>query len=56
MHDHMFNPNSPCEEVCAGNGVDLADAENGGEFHEDSARMRMQKTVVNSMKIRLRPL
>jgi hypothetical protein len=37
MHDHMFNPNSSCEEVCAGNEVDLADAENGGEFHEDSA-------------------
>jgi hypothetical protein len=26
MHDHMFNPNSSCEEVCAGNGVDLADS------------------------------
>jgi hypothetical protein len=27
MHDHMFNPNSSCEEVCAGNGVDLAASE-----------------------------
>jgi hypothetical protein len=26
MHDHMFNPNSSCEEVCVGNGVDLADS------------------------------
>jgi hypothetical protein len=26
MHDHMSNPNSSCEEVCAGNGVDLADS------------------------------
>jgi hypothetical protein len=26
MHDHMFNPNSSCEEVCVGNRVDLADS------------------------------
>ena len=26
MHDHMFNPNSSCEEVCAGNKVDLVDS------------------------------
>jgi hypothetical protein len=26
MHDHMFNPNSLCEEVCAGNRVDLVDS------------------------------
>jgi hypothetical protein len=36
MSDHMFNSNSLCEELCAGNGVDLANAGDGCEFHADS--------------------
>ena len=36
MSDHMFNSNNSCEDLCVGNGVDLVDAGDGGEFHADS--------------------
>jgi hypothetical protein len=31
MSNHMFDSNNPCEDLCAGNGVDLANTGDGGD-------------------------